>query len=136
MFNTYINVLIDKVRTYEWTNVTRISYLLINICVKCVFNAWYWCVKHKNYEWMTQFSILIHVMLSLWWYFILSNFWPHHGVVNKFEYHSLGPISTFTKWIIFFPKIKFIFKFEIICFSIIYYILRCKKWNYSKCKLW
>jgi hypothetical protein len=96
---TQINVLIDNVQTYEWTNVIGISYLLINPCFKCVFNAWYQCVKHKNYEWknFAQFSLLNRLMLSLWWYFIPSIFWPHHGVVNKFEYHNLGLVSTFTK---------------------------------------
>jgi hypothetical protein len=52
MFEIHMNVLIDEVQTYEWMNVTQISYLPINICVKCVFNAWYQCVKHIIYEWM------------------------------------------------------------------------------------
>jgi hypothetical protein len=127
--------LIDKVRTYEWTNVTQISYL-INLCGKYVFNAWYQCVKQKNYEWMNfaQFSLLNCVMLNLWWYFIPSIFWPCHGVVNKFEYHSFMSISTFTKWIFFSPKTKFILKFEIICFSIIYYEIVI--WKVKLFKIW
>jgi len=39
--NTRINVLMDEVQTYEWMNVTQISHLSMNLCVKCIFNAWY-----------------------------------------------------------------------------------------------
>jgi hypothetical protein len=69
MFEIHMNVLIDEVQTYEWTNVTQISYLPINLCVKCVFNAWYQCVKHTNYEWMNfaWFLLLSCEMLSSWW---------------------------------------------------------------------
>ncbi len=62
-FDTWINVFIDEIRTYEWTNVTWISHLLINSCVKYVFNAWYQCMKHTNFAW---FPLLSHEMLSLW----------------------------------------------------------------------
>jgi hypothetical protein len=68
MFDTWINMLIDELQTYEWTNVTQISHLFINMCVKCVFNAWFQCVKCTNYEWMNfaQFRLLSCEMLSLW----------------------------------------------------------------------
>jgi len=39
--DTQINVLINEIQTYEWINVTQISHLLTNSCVKCVFNAQY-----------------------------------------------------------------------------------------------
>jgi hypothetical protein len=41
----------------------------VNPCVKCVFNAWYQCMKHTNYEWtnFAWFSLLHHEMLYLWW---------------------------------------------------------------------
>jgi hypothetical protein len=67
-FDTWINMLTDEIRTYEWTNVTRISHLSINSCVKYVFNAQYQCMKHMNYEWInvTWFPFLIHDLLSLW----------------------------------------------------------------------
>ncbi len=66
-FDTWINVFMDEVQAYEWTNVIRILHLSINSCVKCVFNAWYQCLKHTNYEWtnVTQFLFLSHEMLSL-----------------------------------------------------------------------
>jgi hypothetical protein len=38
-FDTRINVLTNEVWTYEWTNVTQISHLPMNLCVKCVCNA-------------------------------------------------------------------------------------------------
>ncbi len=68
MFDTWINVLIDQVWTYEWTNVTQISHLPINLCVKYVINAQYQCAKCTNYEWMNfvQFPSLSHEMLGLW----------------------------------------------------------------------
>jgi hypothetical protein len=44
---TQINVLMNEIHTYEWTNVTQILYLFINPCVKCVFNTWYKCAKCK-----------------------------------------------------------------------------------------
>jgi hypothetical protein len=58
----------NEVQMYEWTNVTWISYLPINLCFKCVFNVQYQCVKCTNYEWMNfaQFPSLGHEMLSLW----------------------------------------------------------------------
>jgi hypothetical protein len=67
-FDTRINVLIDEMQTYEWTNVTWISHLPMNSCIKCVFNAWYKCMKHTNYEWtrFAQFPLLSCEMLSLW----------------------------------------------------------------------
>jgi hypothetical protein len=57
----------NEVRTYEWMNVTLISHLLIKLCVKRVFNAWYQWVKFTNYEWMNfaQFSLLNCEMLNL-----------------------------------------------------------------------
>jgi len=55
---------------YEPTTkqITWISPLLINLCVKCVFNAQYCYVKHFNYEWMNfaWFLVLSHEMLILW----------------------------------------------------------------------
>ncbi len=56
----------DELQTYERVNVTWILHLLINLCVKCVFNARYYCVKHTNYEWLnfTQFPLLSYEMLS------------------------------------------------------------------------
>jgi hypothetical protein len=61
-------VLADEVWTYEWTNVTRILHLCINLWVKCVFNAQYQCIKHMNYEWMNfaRFPLLNCEMLNLW----------------------------------------------------------------------
>jgi hypothetical protein len=60
---------IDKC-VYEWQmNFTWILHLLINMCVKCVFNAQYQCVKCTNYEWMNfaWFPLLNNEMLSLRW---------------------------------------------------------------------
>jgi hypothetical protein len=53
---------------YEWTNVTQILHLSINMCIKCVFNARYQCVKRTNYEWtnFAWFSLLNCEMLN-WW---------------------------------------------------------------------
>lgn len=67
-FDTWIYVLTNKIRTYEWMNVTWILYLPINLCAKCVFNAQYQCVKRTNYKWMnfTWFPLLNHKMLNLW----------------------------------------------------------------------
>jgi hypothetical protein len=61
-------VLADEVWTYEWTNITQILHLRINLWVKCVFNAQYQCMKHMNYEWMnfTRFPLLNCEMLNLW----------------------------------------------------------------------
>jgi hypothetical protein len=66
-FNTWINVSMNKVRTYEWMNVTQILHFPINPCVKCVFNAQYQCVICTNYEWtnVTWFPFLSCEMLSL-----------------------------------------------------------------------
>jgi len=61
----------DEIQTFEWTNVTWILHLLINPCVKCIFNARYQCVKCMNYEW-TNFAhlpLLSYEMLNLWWIF-------------------------------------------------------------------
>jgi hypothetical protein len=41
MFDTWINVLMDEVWTFEWKNVTQIFHLPIILCVKCAFNTWY-----------------------------------------------------------------------------------------------
>jgi hypothetical protein len=43
--------------------------LPITLCVNYVYNAWYQCVKHTNYEWMNfaWFPLLSTEMLSLWW---------------------------------------------------------------------
>jgi hypothetical protein len=70
VFNTRINVSMDEVQIHEWTNVTQILHLHINLCVKCVLNAWYQCVKHTNYKWMNfaWFPLLSCEMLSLWWW--------------------------------------------------------------------
>jgi hypothetical protein len=59
----------------EWMNVTKILHLLINLCVKCVFNAQYQCVKCTNYEWtkFAWFSLLSCEMLSLWWHLYKHN---------------------------------------------------------------
>jgi hypothetical protein len=67
MFNIQINVLMNEVWTYKWTNVTQILHLPIDLCFKYVFNARYQCVKCTNYE-RTNFahSILSHEMLNLW----------------------------------------------------------------------
>ncbi len=62
-FDTPINVLMDEIRTYEWTNVRQISYLFIIPCFKRVFNTQYQCVKHTNFAW---FLLLSREMLSLW----------------------------------------------------------------------
>jgi hypothetical protein len=68
MFDTQINVLINEVQTYEWTNVIWILHLPLNLCVKYVFNARYQCVKHTNYNWMNfaWCPLLSYEMLSLW----------------------------------------------------------------------
>jgi hypothetical protein len=49
-------------------NITQISHLLINMFVKCVFNAQYQSVKYTNYKWtnFAQFPLLNYEMLSLW----------------------------------------------------------------------
>ncbi len=62
-------MLTNEIWIYEWTNVTLILHLLINLCVKCVFNARYQCAKHMNYEWtnFAWFSLLNCEMVSLWW---------------------------------------------------------------------
>jgi len=62
-------VLTNEIWIYEWTNVTLILHLLINLCVKCVFNARYQCAKHMNYEWtnFAWFPLLSCEMVSLWW---------------------------------------------------------------------
>jgi len=83
--HSFINVLTNEVQTYEWMNVTRISHLLINSCVKCVFNAWYQCVKHMIYEWtnFTWFPLLNCEMLSLWFgVFNLLNSFPKKTPTN------------------------------------------------------
>jgi hypothetical protein len=81
----------------------EIYIFFIALCVKCVFNAWYSCVKNTNYEWtiITQFPLLSHKMLSLWFkdgdkikwqqrkqvaikqFFI--NFIPIHKINNNFK---------------------------------------------------
>ncbi len=87
MFNTWINVLMDEVRTYEWMNVTWISHLSLNSCVKCIFNAWYYCMKHINYEWtnFAWFPLLGHEMLSLWFINVIHYKVEHfcHGKFNQ-----------------------------------------------------
>jgi hypothetical protein len=47
----------------------KFLHLLINLCVKYVFNAQYQCVKCTNYEYIffAQFPLLSHEMLNLWW---------------------------------------------------------------------
>jgi hypothetical protein len=67
-FDTCINVLTNKVRTYEWMNVTWILHLPKNLCAKCVFNAQYECAKRTNYKWMNfaWIPLLNHEMLNLW----------------------------------------------------------------------
>jgi hypothetical protein len=49
MFNTQINVLMNEGWTYEWMDITQISYFLINPCIKCVFNAWYSCETYESW---------------------------------------------------------------------------------------
>jgi len=60
--------LADEGWNNKWTNVTQISHLPINFCVKYVFNAQYQCMKCTNYEWtnFAWFPLLSHEMLSLW----------------------------------------------------------------------
>jgi tRNA U38,U39,U40 pseudouridine synthase TruA len=55
--DTQINVLMDEIQIYDWTNV------------KYVFNAQYQCVKCTNYEYIffARFPLLSHEMLNLWW---------------------------------------------------------------------
>jgi hypothetical protein len=67
-FNTWINLLMDEIQTYEWMNITRILHLSINLWVEYVFNTWYQCMKHTNYERtkVTWFPFLSHEMISLW----------------------------------------------------------------------
>jgi len=57
----------NEIRIYEWMNVTLISHLLMKLCVKCVFNAWYQWVKCTKYERtnFAQFSLLNCEMLNL-----------------------------------------------------------------------
>jgi len=57
-----MNKLTNKVRTYERMNVTQILHCYINLCIKCVFNARYQCMKCTN---LTQFPLLNREMLSL-----------------------------------------------------------------------
>jgi hypothetical protein len=75
----WINMLIDEIWIYEWTNVMWISHLPINLCVKCVFNGRYQCVKHMNYEWtnFAWFLLLSREMLSLWWRNRRQLIWHH-----------------------------------------------------------
>ncbi len=89
MFDTQINVLINDVWTYEWMNVIQILHLPISMRVKCVFNAWYQCMKCTNYKWMNfaWFLLLTHEMLNLWWIQIV--------MLNK----SLGGGGTWKKTI-------------------------------------
>ncbi len=62
----------NEIWIYEWLNVTWISYFLKNSCVKCVFNAWYSCVKmYKPMNEQTLHVLLICDMLNLWWTFML-----------------------------------------------------------------
>jgi len=69
-------------------NVIRILHLLINMCVKCVFNARHQCMKHTNHEWtnFAQFPILSHEMLNLWWNIW---FWLHMMTMNFLSSSSL-----------------------------------------------
>jgi hypothetical protein len=73
MFDIWMNVLTNKVWTYKWTNVTQISHLPINLCLKCVFSAQYQCVKHTNFAW---FPLLSCGMLSLW-----CKLWPPTKII-------------------------------------------------------
>jgi len=54
-----------------WMNecYTNFAPYYINLCVKCVFNVQYQCMKHMNYEWMNfaRFPLLSHEMLNLWY---------------------------------------------------------------------
>jgi hypothetical protein len=62
------NMLTNEIWTYDWANVIQILHFSINVCVKCVFNRWYKCVKYMNYEWTngTQFLFISCEMLNLW----------------------------------------------------------------------
>jgi len=48
MVDTWINVLMNEIQTYEWMNVTQILHRPINSCVKCVFNAWNVWIMHEQ----------------------------------------------------------------------------------------
>jgi hypothetical protein len=85
----------NEIWTYEWTNVTWISHLLINMCFKHGFNARYYCVKCTNYEW-TNFAwlpILIHEMLNLWWKLHFNICWIF---CNIGSYHTIYPINVYS----------------------------------------
>ncbi len=66
----HIDKCVNKWNTNLWMNKchTKFRIFFIKPCVKCVFNAWYLCVKCTNYEWMNfaQFPLLNCEMLSLW----------------------------------------------------------------------
>jgi hypothetical protein len=64
----------------EWT--LQKIHIFLQICVKCVSNAQYQCMKITNHEWtnFAWFSLLNHEMLSLWCF--QSNHYPRRGGLN------------------------------------------------------
>jgi hypothetical protein len=81
-----------EVWTYEWTNITWISHLLINMCVKCVFNAWYQCVKPINYEW--NFFAWLPLLSYEMFKFVMIH---HKSTRTIIKDESIWP-STLGKW--------------------------------------
>jgi hypothetical protein len=47
----------DEIRNYEWTNVTWISDVSINPCVKYVSNTQYQFMERMNYEWTNMLTL-------------------------------------------------------------------------------
>jgi hypothetical protein len=89
---TRINVLMDEIQTYEWTNVTKISHPPINLCFKYVFNARYLCVKCTNYEWtnFARFPLLNCEMLNCDGH--------HFSYITKLEKKTLKKRSRKETW--------------------------------------
>jgi hypothetical protein len=57
---------VNELNTNLW--MLHKFHIFLEICVKCVSNAQYQCVKCTNHEWtnFAWFSLLNHKMLSLW----------------------------------------------------------------------
>jgi hypothetical protein len=78
----------DKWNMNLWMNVMWNLHLPINLCVKCVFNGQYQCVKHMIYEWtnFAWFLLLSREMLSLWWKNRKQLIWHHvHFIIYLFR---------------------------------------------------
>jgi hypothetical protein len=75
----------------------EILHAFIKPCVKCIFIAWYLCVKCTNYEWMNfaQFPLLNCEMLSLW---------------CRFKFNIYSTISSFTNAIMKYQTSSLIFR--------------------------